>query len=354
MCFNQGCRGLVPRRIIRSDFGYWALLARRPTLEAAAQGTTFVELSTAKLRAERIPIPDLATQSAIADFLDRETARIDQLIEKKERLMETLENRFIALVTRGVTGRLCHDGDRIDSQVPYLGAVPHHWNVAKVGARYWVQLGKMLDTSKITGSDLRPYLRVFDVQWGKINTQNLPQMDFSEADRRKFRLKNGDLIVTEGGHIGRSAIWEDALAECYYQKALHRLRPRDDAMDTAWFFYYVMRFAVETGVFVSGGNQTTIGHLTAEALRRYRFAFPPLAEQVEIANTLRKAELDTARLSARISRSIERLRELRSALITAAVTGQIDVATWGKRGETDRRLEAIERELEAEREEVAV
>jgi len=109
-----------------------------------------------------------------------------------------------------------------------------------------------------------------------------------------------------------------------------------------------MWFATKLGVFVAGGNQTTIDHLTAEALRRYRFAFPPIKEQLSIAENLKVAEFQTATMNSRIRTSIERLRELRSALLTAAVTGQIDVATWGKRGETDRLLEVIERVLKEE------
>lgn len=117
MTFNQGCRGLIPRHIIRSDFGYWAVLAQRPKLEAAAQGTTFVELSTAKLRAERIPIPDLPTQEAIADFLDRETARIGLLIERvggiassrmaaQGSFLSLLQEKRSAPITAAVTGQI--------------------------------------------------------------------------------------------------------------------------------------------------------------------------------------------------------------------------------------------------------
>jgi len=93
ICFNQGCRGLVPRSIVRSDYAYWALFAHKSQLEAAGQGTTFIELGRGMLRKERIPLPDQETQKTIADFLDRETARIDQLIEKKERLRGIIDQR---------------------------------------------------------------------------------------------------------------------------------------------------------------------------------------------------------------------------------------------------------------------
>jgi len=191
---------------------------------------------------------------------------------------------------------------------------------------YVSHLSKVLDTSKISGEHLRPYLRVFDVQWGEINTDDLPVMDFDEDDRKKFCLRAGDLMVNEGGsYVGRSAIWRGEIEECYYQKALHRLRAHQVDKDSPEFMFYIMDNATKRGVFVAGGNQATIEHLTAEALRRYRFAFPPFHEQVAIAAHLddQTAKFDT--LIAEAQHAIELLKEHRSALISAAITGKIDV-----------------------------
>ena len=99
--------------MIRSDFSYWALVACRPKLEAAGQGTTFIELSRDKLRSERIPIPVHETQKAIADFLDREIARIDQLIEKKQRMVEVLRESLASVVKRMTTPHAENDAQLI-------------------------------------------------------------------------------------------------------------------------------------------------------------------------------------------------------------------------------------------------
>ncbi len=297
-----------------------------------------------------LPVPDLATQKAIADFLDVETARIDQLIERKERQDELLENKLDRTVLALVSGESDYpgEGQQRTSGISYLPKVPSHWSVEKIGWRYEIQLGKMLDSSKQTGENLKRYLRVADVQWGKINLNDLPTMDFTPADRRRFRLRKGDLLVNEGGsYVGRSAIWRSETEEVYYQKALHRVRPRNPSRDSSEFLYYLMRFATKFGVFVAGGNQTTIDHLTAEAFSRYRFAFPTLDEQIAIAGRLNAAETSFETLSTKINASNDRLKEFRAALITAAVTGQIDVNTYGKSGATDRTLDRIEDEMSA-------
>ncbi|RQU72142.1 restriction endonuclease subunit S [Burkholderia cenocepacia] len=270
--------------------------------------------------------PPLPEQTAIAAFLDRETSKINSLIAEQEKLLTLLTEKRQATISHAVTRGLSPDAPMKDSGVVWLGDVPAHWKVVPLAYRYNIQLGKMLDSAKITGDHLRPYLRVFDVQWGYINTDELPVMDFDEDAREKFRLAPGDILVNEGGsYPGRSAIWRGTLDECYYQKALHRLRPYSAETDTTQFFYYVLFWAAHHGVFSYGGNETTIEHLPAEKLRRYRFAFPPIEEQSQIATFLNveTAKLDALRAEA--ERAIDLLKERRSALIASAVTGKIDV-----------------------------
>ncbi len=294
--------------------------------------------------------PDLATQRQIADFLDRETARIDLLIEKKQRLVALLGEKLDRTVRAFLSGETDypHEDQRFATGIRYLPLAPKHWSIEKIGWRYEIQLGKMLDSAKQTGEHLRRYLRVADVQWGKINTDDLPEMDFSPSDRKRFHLQRGDLLVNEGGsYVGRSAVWRSDDDEVYYQKALHRVRPRNPKRDSAEFLYYLMWFATKYGVFIAGGNQTTIDHLTAEAFSRYRFAFPTLDQQIRISERLKSEEVRHEEVSTKINASVDRLKEYRSALITAAVTGQIDVSTYAKSGTPDRHLDAIQEEMGA-------
>jgi type I restriction enzyme S subunit len=276
---------------------------------------------------KRLPIlaPPPEEQLGIAAFLDSETVKIDALVAKMQCLVELLKEKRQAVISNAVTKGLDPHAPVKDSRIEWLGEVPAHWAVAAIGYRYEVQLGKMLDSARITGDHLRPYLRVADVQWGKINTDDLPEMDFDEESRRKFVLRWGDLLVNEGGsYPGRSAIWSSEI-ECYYQKALHRVRPLSPTSDTSRFFYYVLMWAANYGVFVAGGSETTIEHLPAEKLRKYRFAFPDFNEQVGIASYLDCVSDEINQLVQKAERDIAYLQERRIALISAAVTGRIDV-----------------------------
>lgn len=151
-------------------------------------------------------------------------------------------------------------------------------------------------------------------------------MDFDDYARKRFRLVAGDVLVNEGGsYPGRAAIWQAELYECYYQKALHRMRVIEPDRDVPHFIFYVMFWAANQGVFVAGGNETTIKHLPAEKLRRYRFAVPPMKEQVAIAKFLDGELKRFDALTSEGEHAITLLKERRVTLISAAVTGQIDV-----------------------------
>ena len=304
----------------------WVAKAQKASM---GRGTTVKHIYPDELKRLVIFVPSPDEQALIADFLDAETAKIDALIAEQQRLIELLQEKRQAVISHAVTKGLNPDAPMKDSGIEWLGEVPEHWAVAAVRFRYSVQLGKMLDTTKITGQHLRPYLRVFDVQWGAISVEDLPVMDFDSASRERFRLAVGDLLVNEGGsYPGRSAVWRGELDECYFQKALHRLRPVDPLLDTTRFFFYVMAWATSQGVFTAGGNESTIEHLPAEKFRKYRLAFPPLSEQLAIADFLESELARFEALVAEAGASIALLQERRSALISAAVTGQIDVRAF--------------------------
>jgi len=209
------------------------------------------------------------------------------------------------------------------SGIAWIGDIPSVWADAPLYSRYDVALGKMLNERAISGDHLAPYLRNTDVQWDRVRTENLPEMDFPPQQRERYRLRDGDLLVCEGGEIGRTAVWRGEVAECFYQKAVHRVRPKS-ADETPRFLYYLMVAGAAIGAFRAGANTSTIGHLTAVKLKRHRFPFPPHQDQVSIAAFLdaKTAEIDA--LIAKKERLIATLAEQRSARIALAISKGVD------------------------------
>lgn len=148
-----------------------------------------------------------------------------------------------------------------------------------------VQLGKMLSPKAKTGSHYYPYLRNTNVQWGRIAVTDIAQMDFTEAEREKFALRIGDLLVCEGGEPGRCAVWKNELPGCYYQKALHRVRPHEGKADAEFLSLWI-RHQASTGAFKDQNAKTTIAHLPQVRLEQLQVPDLCHAEQLRIAARL--------------------------------------------------------------------
>ena len=328
-CTNQGCRVLIPNDSIQSDYLFYSLKAARPELESLGQGTTFAELSRDELCGFPLSFPPLPEQAAIVRFLDPAERRIRRYIRAKQKLITLLEEQKQAIIHQAVTGQIdVRTGQPYPAYKPsgveWLGRAPEHWTVASLRHRYSQCLGKMLDSKRITGRHLLPYLRNTDIQWDRINIEDLPTMDISPNEYDRYTVQPGDLLVCEGGEIGRCALWSDEPARYGFQKALHRLRPRNEGQDVARFMYYALRAAAKGHAF-NDGHLSTIAHLTGDKLRTHRFPFPNFPEQAAIVRYLDKATAAIAIATDRAHRQIDLLREYRTHLIAAAVTGKIDV-----------------------------
>lgn len=324
---NQACCVLPPSNIIHNKYIFYWLLATRQEIINLSSGGGQPNVNQEKIASLKVSAPDYKLQQTIANFLDHETAKIDTLIEKQQQLIALLKEKRQAVISHAVTKGLNPNARMKDSGVEWLGEVPEHWSVAKLSYRYEVQLGKMLDERKITGNYLGAYLRNIDVQWDSINTDDLPQMDFHPEEHERYSVKKNDLIVCEGGEIGRSAIWEND-EPCFYQKALHRLRPTNAQEDLTRFMFYLLFNAVHQERFISGAGKSTIAHLPAETFRQFRFPFPPRKEQVQISKFLDDQKIKFDLLEMNGTQQIVFLQERRTALISAAVTGKIDVRDW--------------------------
>jgi len=204
-----------------------------------------------------------------------------------------------------------------ESGAEVVRQIPSHWKTPPLYLRYQTDLGKMLDAARISGENLRPYLRNVDVQWGYINFEDLPQMDITPSEVARYTVQRGDLLVCEGGEVGRAAVVDVVEGATAFQKALHRLRPIHQD-EVSKYMFYVLCWAADAGAFSTNG-QSTIAHLTGEQLRKYRFPCPLHDEQTAIATFLDRetGKIDT--LIANQEKLLALLAEKRQATISHAV-----------------------------------
>ncbi|MFD9162562.1 restriction endonuclease subunit S [Streptomyces sp. NPDC059558] len=275
------------------------------------------------LRNLPVALPTLEEQRRIADFLDAEAARLDSITTHRASQVAALREREMSVIYSHIAGTL-ERGERKSTGWSWIQSTPSHWRIAPVYSVYDVQLGKMLNTERTSGDHLKPYLRNANIGWYSINTSHLAVMNFPPNERRRYRVRAGDLLVCEGGAgVAEAAVWDAPGVEVFYQKSLHRVRARQD-VPVEWLMYW-LRIAKHMGLFASEGNIATIPHLTGEQLRESRIPVPP--DSRDRVRKISAAVEHIHRLIKILQSADQLLNENRKALITAAVTGQIDVTT---------------------------
>ncbi len=167
-------------------------------------------------------------------------------------------------------------------------------------------LGKMLDKVKNKGT-YQPYLANLNVQWGEFKLGSLQEMRFEDHEQERYGVKNGDLIICEGGEPGRCAIWRDEVANMKIQKALHRLRVHTDCCSD--FLYYRMLFAGKNRELERHFIGSTIKHLTGIGLKDVEFEFPGLDDQKRISTVLRSLD-EKIELNNKINAELETMAKL--------------------------------------------
>jgi type I restriction enzyme S subunit len=208
---------------------------------------------------------------------------------------------------------------------------PTGWSTKKVDALFDVQLGKMLNEIAKAGDSQFPYLTNTNVQWARFRLDNLNKMHFSPREREKFSLRAGDLIVCEGGEVGRCAIWKEELTPCYFQKALHRLRPKNQNEVLPDYMLAYMRFVAGTKLLGDLTSQSSIAHLTRERFLELAVSLPPLPEQKKIADILGAWDEMLEKLDTLIAAKDRRKKALMQLLLSGKRGLRKGLGRWTKR-----------------------
>ena len=277
----------------------------------------------------RQPFPSLDEQRVIAEFLDRETARIDALIEKKQGQIKLLQEKRAALISHAVTKGLGPKTPMKDSGIDWLGQIPKHWALLPLKRVSMLQtgltLGKNYGDVELT---LRPYLRVANVQDGYLDLATITDIEVPAREANRYELQPGDVLMTEGGDfdkLGRGYVWEGQIAGCLHQNHIFAVRSAQDILRPL-FLSALTTSSHGRAYFTSTAQQTTnLASTNSQKIKSFPVLLPPIAEQDEIIAWLTSETSRIDGLMAKVEQSIGTLHEYRTAIISAAVTGQVDV-----------------------------
>lgn len=306
---NGSIAVLTPSGRVDGTYLYWFVTSSyaQGIFDRLRGGMGVPHLYQRDIKRIQMPLPPLTEQQQIADYLDRETAQIDTLIEAQQRLVETLRERRVGA---------------IQTRLTQLGG-----KLTRLKHQAAIQTGVTLSGAGDESLPEWPYLRVANVQTGFVDTSHVKRLRLPESEARPSLLQPGDVLMTEGGDIdklGRGSYWAGEIEPCLHQNHVFAVRPGADL--DPHFLVFLLDGPVARKYFRSTARKTTnLASTNKWTLGNLPLRLPAIEVQREAVAFLDEQAAGVDALIAEAERFIELSRERRSALITAAVTGQIDV-----------------------------
>jgi type I restriction enzyme S subunit len=327
---NQSMAAIVPKKSSNSNYLFWWLTFNYQNIRNMAGGDLRDGLNLELLGNIECPTPTNEEKISIAQFLDHETAKIDTLIEKQQRLIELLKEKRQAVISHAVTKGLNPNAPMKESGVEWLGDVPEHWFVVPIKRICEVKDGTHETPQYVDKSELSfPLVTSKDFEGNFIcfeNAKYISKEDHLEIIKRS-NTETGDILMSMiGGNIGKALIVGEDNNFSIKNVALFKTKQNDFLARYILFYLQSGLLDIQISLLSRGGAQ---GFLSLGDIRNLIFFKIPTAEIHEIVTYLNEHTIKFDELIGRANFAIELMQERRTALISAAVTGKIDVRDWG-------------------------
>jgi type I restriction enzyme S subunit len=289
----------IDEKKVETKFVYYFISGNIHLLEEGFKGAGLKHISKGYISNINIPLPSLAVQKRIVSILDKADAlrRKDQeLLCKYDELAQAI---FIDMF-----------GDPVKNE--------KGWERIPFGELFDTRLGKMLDAKKQIGGVKYKYLGNSNVQWFRFEIDELLEMEFDEKEIKTFQLRKGDILICEGGEVGRAAIWQSAVENIYFQKAIHRARPKSENI-TPEYTVILFWFLAKQGGLKDYVTTSTISHLTGEKLKTLPIPVPPYKDQLLFSNALNKLNIQKELFN----KTLERSSSLFQSLLQQSFRGEL-------------------------------
>ena len=316
---------LKPRNTIRADFSNYLLKSYKFIEEYYRNGRGIVaDLWTTRydeMKMIKLAVPPIAEQTAIANYLDTATAKIDAAIAQQQKMIDLLNERKQIIINRAVTKGLNPNAKMKDSGVEWIGEVPEGWDTCALKKKAKVILGKMLSNNP---TNKYKYICAKDVHYGEIDTSDLKEMSFTHEERQLYEVKKGDMLIVEGGAgAGGCAIVKEDLKNIYIQNSIMIVRGAENLLNDYLCFF--MQSINQKGYIEYICNKATIPHFTKEKVGAVIIPLPPFKKQVEIVDYLNTAIAPIDDAIKNCQNQISLLQERKQIVINEVVTGKIRI-----------------------------
>ncbi len=323
---------LQPSGKMSADFMCWMFqsIPFRRFVDLVCVGTAQRVLNMSDLSSFRFGLPSADEQSAIAAFLDREAAKIDALVVEQTRLINLLTEKRHAVVSHAVTKGLDPNAPMKNSGVEWLGEVPERWAVARLKRiSPEITVGIVVEPSKYYVDDGVPALRSLNIRQGAVDTKECVFISAEANDfLKKSQLRKGDLVAVRTGQPGTTAVIPPELDGC---NCIDLIIIRKPEAGSERYLCWYLASDIAVRQFAEGSGGAIQQHFNVSTAMDLVVTWPSASEQDAIAAFLDTVTSHIDELSADAQTAIDLLQERRAALISAAVTGKIDVRGLAKR-----------------------
>ena len=285
---------------------YWFTLSK-----PSAEGTTATLPSVRREDIERhiLPLPPLEEQRRIVARIEALMARVREARRLRQEAQKDADHLWQSVLAQ---------------TFPRPGSeLPEGWRWVRLGEVFEIQQGASMSPKRRLGRNPKPFLRTRNVLWGSVDTSLVDEMDFTDEEVEKLRLQPGDLLVCEGGDVGRTAIWDGQLPTVLYQNHIHRLRAKDDSVEPRFIMCW-MKAAYQVFLAYQGAeSRTAIPNLSGRRLKEFLAPLPPLSRQRRIVAHLEAVQEKIKALKEAQAATEAELKRLEQAILEKAFQGEL-------------------------------
>ncbi len=304
--------------ICNNKFIYYYLLCAKDDLQSLGQGSTFIELSSHNLKDYKSPLPSFPEQQSVANYLDHKTHQVDTLIEKKQKQIDILKEQLAAIINHAVTKGLNPNVKMKDSGIEWLGEIPTHWVIKKIGHCATILRGSgYQNVTKVDeGEDSIKMIRISDFhEFAPIDVENTEIM-------QNYLVSKNDILFAGTGSVGIIMFVDNSMEG--YIHSYNILKIRVNNMNSRFLYYSLDSHNIkeQENILYTGSAQH---FLDIESIANLKICYPPKSEQSIIVEYLDKKSYEINTIIQQEQQLITKLLEYRTTLISDAVTGKIDV-----------------------------
>ncbi|MBX9900684.1 MAG: restriction endonuclease subunit S [Alphaproteobacteria bacterium] len=322
---GRGLCSILNREKLDRNFLWWLVIVIKGELDSVSTGSTFEAVSAEQVGNVLVFCPPVAEQEKIANFLDHETAKIDTLIAKQQELIKLLKEKRQTVISHAVTKGLNPNAPMRESGVEWLGEVPAHWSVSSIGYHAQISTGATPDrTNSEYWNGNIPWIKTGEVRYDEIFETEEYITELAISNSSVKISPPGTLLMAmygQGVTRGRVAILG---VPATYNQACAAIYASERFFNQYLRYYFMAAYHAIR----DGGNETSQMNLNADIVGKFKVTIPYIEEQYQIVEFLDKSLKKLDILLERALSAIEFIQERRTALISASVTGKIDVRDW--------------------------